>query len=397
MKTLVTCLIIALAGACPLPAQKLVVSLLAPAQPVAAGSPVPLDLLAVNPSPSNAAFEAAPVLHGVLFAGTRSWPVELQASLPGPAAVEPGKFGYRRYTLALPTGATGRLVLEITDGEYAPLRAVLSVATDVAQLPGTNATPLSTLDTATPALAQAQRSFLGHFSPHEPMYFIYGSKVPGAKFQFSFKYRVLDFGGDASTTARRSLQFGYTQRSLWDIAGNSSPFYDTSYMPSFFYESQALQPADGPARPVTWLGYQAGYQHESNGKDGLASRSLNTLFFRPGVILKPLDDWHVIIAPRLWMFVGDLSNNPKLKDYRGYGEWLVAVGKNGGAALAYTGHAGREFNHFTTQLDLTIPLRIKPLDFATYFLVQYYDGYGESLRDYDQKRSSLRAGFSLVR
>ena len=53
--------------------------------------------------------------------------------------------------------------------------------------------------------------------------------------------------------------------------------------------------------------------------------------------------------------------------------------------------------HFTTQLDLTIPLRIKPLDFATYFLVQYYDGYGESLRDYDQKRSSLRAGFSLVR
>ena len=76
---------------------------------------------------------------------------------------------------------------------------------------------------------------------------------------------------------------------------------------------------------------------------------------------------------------------------------MLIVGKNGGTALAYTGRAGRDFNHVTTQLDLTIPVRLKLLDFASYFLVQYFDGYGESLRDYDKKSSALRAGISLVR
>jgi len=92
-----------------------------------------------------------------------------------------------------------------------------------------------------------------------------------------------------------------------------------------------------------------------------------------------------------------LANNADLDDYRGYGELFLVFGRSGGTALAYTGRAGKEFNHFTSQLDLTIPIRIKLLDFASYFLVQYFDGYGESLRDYDKKSSALRAGISLVR
>ena len=103
------------------------------------------------------------------------------------------------------------------------------------------------------------------------------------------------------------------------------------------------------------------------------------------------------MAPRVFAYIGDLSDNPRLKDYRGNGELLVVVGKNGGTALAYTGHTGRNFNHFTTQLDLTIPVKIKLLGFASYILVQYYNGYGESLRDYDKKSTALRVGASLVR
>jgi len=36
-------------------------------------------------------------------------------------------------------------------------------------------------------------------------------------------------------------------------------------------------------------------------------------------------------------------------------------------------------------------------DFATYVLIQYWNGYGESLRSYNQWRETVRAGFSLVR
>jgi outer membrane phospholipase A len=61
------------------------------------------------------------------------------------------------------------------------------------------------------------------------------------------------------------------------------------------------------------------------------------------------------------------------------------------------GRAGNAFDHFSTQLDFTIPVQSKLLDFATYFTVQYFGGYGESLRSYDQRTETVRAGFSLVR
>lgn len=387
-----------LAGTVALAAQNLVVSLVLPTQDLVPATTVKLDLLAVNPALSAAPFEAPTILHGTLVAGVKSWPVELASTRPGMVSVEPGAFAYRGYTLALPPGVSGQLVLEITEGEYQPLRGVLMVSANRA-VPASQppATPLSTLDAATPALAQLQRSFIGHFGPHEPVYFTYGTTAPGAKFQFSFKYRLFDFRGSSGSTAQRTMQFGYTQRSLWDITGDSSPFYDTSYMPALFYESLASQTADNRFGPFTWVGYQAGYQHESNGQGLTASRSQNTLFLRTAFIIGAPEDWHLIMAPRVWAYVGDLSNNPKLRDYRGNGELLLVLGKNGGAALAYTGHAGRDFTHFTTQLDLTIPMRIKLLDFASYFLVQYFDGYGESLRDYDKKSSQLRAGISLVR
>ena len=386
------------AAALSLPAQNLVVSLVPPAQAVPRGASIKLDLLAVNPSVSDAAFEASATLHGLLFADTGTWPVELQSGAAAPKTIRPGGFAYRGYVLVLPAEAKGRVVLEISEGRYAPLRTVILTGGEGAASPvAKNTSPLSALDAATPALARVQRGFAGHFAPHDPVYFAEGSKAPGAKFQFSFKYRLLDFQGDAGSTAQRTLQFGYTQRSLWDIAGDSSPFYDTSYMPSLFYESLAAQSENNRAGPFTWVGYQTGCQHESNGQSGLGSRSLNTFFVRPAFIVGAPDDWHVIIVPKIWVYVGDLSNNRNLTDYRGYGELFAVLGKNGGTALAYTGRAGRDFDRFTTQLDLTIPVRIKLMDFASYFLVQYFTGYGESLRDYDRKSSALRAGISLVR
>jgi|GEM_PF-3530031 len=37
------------------------------------------------------------------------------------------------------------------------------------------------------------------------------------------------------------------------------------------------------------------------------------------------------------------------------------------------------------------------VDFTTYLLVQYGEGYGESLLDYNKQSSSIRVGFPLVR
>ncbi|MFI5355944.1 MAG: phospholipase A, partial [Opitutales bacterium] len=194
--------------------------------------------------------------------------------------------------------------------------------------------------------------------------------------------------------ALREVYLGFTQRSLWDITGNSSPFYDTSYMPELFYQSQETA-GETTAGGFRFLGYQAGYRHESNGQAGLASRSLNILYVRPGVAFGRLDGWNLIVAPRLFDYVSDLTNNPDVRTYRGNAEVLIAMGRNDGPGLSVT---IRPANKGSVQADLAFPLKSDRLfDFATYFLIQYWNGYGESLRDYNVRSETLRVGVSLVR
>lgn len=242
-----------------------------------------------------------------------------------------------------------------------------------------------------------QRVFEDRLGPHEPVYFIYGNEPQAAKFQFSFKYRLL--GKTArlwrEVPALRGLFFGFTQRSLWDIRGNSSPFYDTSYMPELMIETQEFLSRDSTKR-FHWLGYQFGLRHESNGRSGEFSRSLNRVYVRPGVSFGRIGGWNVVLAPRIFAYVGDLENNPDIEDYRGHVEFMAVVAHGDGPSLMLTGRAGRGRGSF--QADLTLPVRVDYLaDFATYFLFQYWDGYGESLLDYDRRSTAFRAGFSLVR
>jgi len=248
-----------------------------------------------------------------------------------------------------------------------------------------------------------RRAFEERFGLHEPIYFIYGNEPQGAKYQFSFKYRLLGdrepVGEEGAETLRRVF-FGYTQRSLWDIDSLSSPFYDSSYMPELFFESQptldaqAISAADG----LAFLGYQVGIKHESNGRAGADSRSLNMLKFRTAFVLGDLARWHVIVAPRLFVYVSDLSDNPDIRDFRGNVELQAAIQHGDGIALSATGRVGRKGRRGSVQLDLTVPIELKGrFNFASYLMVQYWSGYGESLLDYNKHSDAIRFGFSLLR
>jgi outer membrane phospholipase A len=148
---------------------------------------------------------------------------------------------------------------------------------------------------------------------------------------------------------------------------------------------------------LNWLGLQTGFQHESNGRDGLDSRSLNTLFVRTGLVAGRMDGWHLTASLRGHAYVTSLSDNEDIEEYRGYADWIVTLSHGDGAMLAYAGRAGRGFDRFSTQLDLSMPVRFRLFDFATYFLLQYFNGYGESLRSYQTKSETIRGGFSFVR
>ncbi len=380
-------------------ADSLRTTLIAPTEAVRAGAEGELILAVFNPSDETLAWNSPPVLDATLVSTGRSQPVQLRLRQPAEQqAIPAGGFAETSYALSLPADLTGFVIVEIATDHTGILRAVLNTASADEPLPS-----VLSPETAEPPLRPAdqisqQRTFAGRFAAHEPVYFIYGPDAPGAKFQFSFKYRLLAFdageGVDGAHTGSR-LQFGYTQRSLWDIDAESSPFYDSSYMPSLFYELISTpEKSDGG---LNWLGFQAGVQHESNGRDGLDSRSLNTLFLRTGIVAGRMEGWHLTASLRGYGYVTSLSDNEDIEDYRGYADWLVTVSHGNGIMLSYAGRAGRDFDRFSTQLDLSIPVRFRLFDFATYFLIQYYNGYGESLRSYEMKSETVRAGFSFVR
>jgi outer membrane phospholipase A len=393
-----------------LAAQSVTVSLVPPAASVAAGSEAEIELVALNRSATEHVFIAPTALLAELTLGAQSHRVELRAVASADQKSDrlaPGAFTAQRYTFAVPAGAQGQAILETTLAGFSPLRGVLDVqaaATAASDTPAQVASarpehvdkPTTNLVRAEPAASVIQRTFVNRLAPHEPVYFIYGSDGPAAKFQFSFKYKMLEFSDVDRDSMARTLQFAFTQRSLWDIDGESSPFYDTSYMPEVIYESLAPKPEERDTW-FTWLGYQAGFRHESNGRDGPVSRSLNVVYARPVFAFGMLDGWHLLVVPEFYTYVDTLEDNRDLKDYRGYGKLSLVFGRNDGPSLMATMWAGKDFKHRTIQLDLTYPIRTKLLNFETYFLVQYFNGYGESLLSYSEKSETVRAGISLVR
>lgn len=68
-----------------------------------------------------------------------------------------------------------------------------------------------------------------------------------------------------------------------------------------------------------------------------------------------------------------------------------------GPSLGWSVTPEHGFEHLTSQIDLSVPVGVRRLNFGTYLFVQYFDGYAESLRDYTLKSRTLRAGVALVR
>jgi phospholipase A1 len=239
--------------------------------------------------------------------------------------------------------------------------------------------------------------FIGHFSACDPIYIIAGPVNPLVKFQFSFKYQLFN---DQSPVAKAvpllsGLNFSYTQLSLWELDKPSAPFFDTNYMPEFFYSNEDLQ-----WRPpgVSQLGIQTGYAHDSNGQAGPASRSINMLFFRPIITFGDVDQFHFYVAPRLYTYIGDLSNNPDIYHYRGYCDLRAVVGWRQGLELSALARVGSAWNRGGVQLDLTYPLRdLLNHNLDVYVDAQYFYGYGESLLTYNHKTDAFRIGFALAR
>lgn len=240
---------------------------------------------------------------------------------------------------------------------------------------------------------------------HEPIYFLYWPDTPDVKFQISLKYRLL---GDTSpvfgslTPSGSSFYLAYTQTTLWNISGESQPIWDTTYNPELFYQFEDKEAGWMPG--LSHFVIQSGFSHESNGKDGGDSRSMNYIYVKPiytfgdpGNRANSKGNFFISVAPKLWFYVSD-TEPEDLKDYRGYGDLEIKFGERGGIQLSIMGRTGEGWENQAIQFDASCPLSrlgIKNPDF--YLYAQYFLGYGESLLEYDESGSSFRVGLALVR
>jgi phospholipase A1 len=375
-------------------------------QPAVAGAVVRFRLNALNPSGAPAAwtFPGKIVCRLTTTQGER----EVAANLADAANatshdVPPGGFVRAEYTLPLPENCSGEVVVQFRG--LALSRAVLNVQPPPAP-PDTRKPEESFLHwflrDAEPKEAGTRfepgRFFKEHFFGYEPFYFIAGTESPNAKFQISFKYRLLNEDGALAhaAPAMKGLHLAYTQTSLWDWNAESRPFYDSSYKPEVLYAWDRVVGGG----PTNWfrLDLQGGVQHESNGKSGDDSRSLNIVYLRPTLVFGRDDTLQLKLIPRVWAYVGDLEDNPDLPDYRGYADLRAVLGWPRGFQLSALGRLGDDGDHGSLQFDATYPMmRLLGGSFSLYLHAQYFTGYGESLLGYRERSSMFRVGISLYR
>lgn len=348
---------------------------------VKAGEPLRLTVIATGDE------TLGELLPARLLIGPRSVDVTLRAD----GAMASGR---RDYLATVPPELDGLGTLELTRLESSKLL--------VQFLPASRAAPqIDTLarmqgkDRDSEGVVDLSRREAA-LSSHEPMYFVVGSRGnTTARFQLSFKYRLLDPDGWAADlpwgNLLTGLHFGYTQNSIWDLTASSKPFRDTTYKPSFFYQWGPYREIGSPHA----FSLQAGYEHQSNGKEGAASRSIDTLFAKPAWRWDVNGNTHFAAALKLFGYL-DREDNPDIADYRGYALLNLRYGNDDGWLLSADLNPRR--NGYG-QLDLSYRLkRVLFSDAGGFLHFQYFNGYGESLLDYNlRRRPQFRVGVSIVR
>nr|WP_311528096.1 phospholipase A [uncultured Ralstonia sp.] len=422
-----------LLAACAVPSADAAVTLLQPSRRVDANRPFTLTLVISGDAAQRS--YAVPAKLRVTATADLQGAVEVVLSRHNAGAetlhLRPGQVRTVTYTGTLPEVLRGTVRIDAPDLDAAPVLVTLVRGADAPQIaaegapagaarnaaaeatrPGgalganPNAPAGSPADTPSAAVAvagsgEASRppEETARLTFHEPMFAAVGAHEGlNAKFQLSFKFRIFQPENPASAALLDNLYFGYTQFSLWDLGKESAPFRDTNYRPSvFYYRPEVDLPAGIRGGALTRLSFAGGIEHESNGRDGDASRAINTIFVRPTFHFGDLNDYHWKFEPKLYAYL-TRAGNTDIAHYRGFGDFRVSYGAPNGWELAATLRKGTRKAYSSVDAQLTYPMSRIFTGTAGYLFIQYFTGYGESLLDYNHKLGSqLRIGYSLSR
>lgn len=216
---------------------------------------------------------------------------------------------------------------------------------------------------------------------HNPFYFAYGHEL--SKLQVSFKTPLV---------RTWPLYFGYTQQMFWALNRDSKPFHDLTFNPELFYSYKSEK--DWMLRAIDF----GIFNHNSNGRDGGASRSFNKSYVRFN-FEKELQHWVARFAVQVQDIYAFDPGNADIQGHIGplalnlsfiqlFDGWLD---KSEVSLLAFPG--GKFADHWDYGgYQLSWSFRFGGLHIVPAFYLQYYKGFAETLINYSQRVDVFRAG-----
>lgn len=207
-----------------------------------------------------------------------------------------------------------------------------------------------------------------------------------ARFQLSMKFPIFVNAFDKKI----DIFAAYTNRSFWQLYADdiSSPFRDTNHEPEAWVQVRPDWQILGFNNSVNLIGFN----HQSNGRGGDLSRSWNRLFAN-----FIFERENLVLSLKPWIRIeedDEDDDNPDIEDFLGYGEIRLAY-KFKEHTFSVMGRNIFEsgFEKGTFELSWSFPLWNYPY-FKGY--VQYFNGYGESLIDYDRYANTIGVGIALT-
>jgi phospholipase A1 len=215
-----------------------------------------------------------------------------------------------------------------------------------------------------------------------------GTQNVEAKFQFSFKTKAWQ---DILGTPL-DLWLAYTQQSFWQVynSENSRPFRENDFQP----ETWVTMPLSLGFEALRLRMLNVGLVHQSNGQSDPLSRSWNRVYATFGFAA---GDASILVKP--WWRLSESSandNNPDILDYLGRAE-VQLIKPLGAHVLSASLRNNLKFgsSDVPNRTSITVEWAF-PLYGALHGYVQAFNGWGDSLQNYNFHNTSLGVGVSLV-
>ena len=227
-----------------------------------------------------------------------------------------------------------------------------------------------------------------YFGLYKDNYFTIGTSIGSkpsrtnsdVKFQISISQRLTK----SVLPWHSYLYLFYSQKAMWNVFEESLPFHDLNFNPGIGWSKLIISKGRLVGKVSLIL------EHESNGRDGEASRSWNKISISGAAFIDP----NIMVHAKYWIPIIDGQGNKDILKYSGiYQAGIQGITNNKRWVFDLTFVKRKGWN-LNGNIIANVGFRLFP-NANQFLMLHYYNGYGENLLDYNKFHSRLRIGLLI--